>query len=84
MMGVVREVAGPSLPEAFAGFRVCRVPAGSGRNSSLCVWINLSWFPPELSLELRPTDRSTALPVLGGLVRRVPSAMLVVCVAVTV
>jgi hypothetical protein len=57
---------------------------GSGRDSSLCVWTDLSWFPPGLSLELRPTDGSTALPVLGGLVRRVPPAMLILVVAVTV
>ena len=34
-------------------------------------------------MELRPTGGSTAPPVLGGLVRRVPSAMSVVFVAVT-
>jgi len=83
--GTRGEVARPSSPAAFAGVRVSGVLSGSGRDSSLCaVWTNLSWFPPGLSLELRPTDGSTALPVLGGLVRRVPPAMLILFVAVTV
>ena len=64
------EVARPSLP-------VTGMWSGSGRNSSLGVWTDLSWFLPGLSLELRPTDGSTALPVLGGLVRRVPPAKLI-------
>lgn len=82
-VGTREEVARPSSPVAFTGFRVDGMPFGSSRDLSLCVWTDLSWFPPELSLELRPTDGSTALPVLGGLVRRVPPAMLIVVVAVT-
>lgn len=83
-VGTREEVAGPSSPAASAGFRVGGALLGSGHDSSLCVWTNLSWFPPGLSLELRPTDGSTALPVLGGLVRRVPPAMLILVVTVTV
>ena len=83
-VGAREEVARPSSPAASAGFWVGRALLGSGRNSSLCVWTNLSWFPPGLSLELRLTDGSTALPALGGLVRRVPPAVLILVVAVTV
>ena len=84
VLGTREEVARPSSPAAFAGLRVSGVLFGSGRDSSLRVWTDLSWFLPGLSLELRPTDGSTALPVLGGLVRRVPPAMLILFVAVTV
>ena len=82
-VGAWDEAARPSLPVAFAGFWECEILFGSGRDSSLGRWTDLSWFPPGLSLELRPTDGSTALPVLGGLVRRVPPAMLILFVAVT-
>lgn len=75
------EVVGPSLLVSSMGFRVGGMRSGSG--SSLGVWADLFWFPPGLSLELLPTDGSTALPVLGGLVRQVPPTMLILFVTVT-
>ena len=83
-MAGVGDVTRPSLPTAFSGFWVSGMLFSSGCDSSLCVWADLSWFPPGLSLELRPTDRSTALPVLGGFVRQVPPTMLILVVMVTI
>ena len=83
--GIWKGLAWPPLPWALSGGggKSTEEPLGSGCASPK-VWTELSKFTPELSSELWPTAGLTVPPVLGGLFRRVPSAMPVVLVAVNI